>query len=135
MTAQVVCDVTDVAVGEALRLELDAADGPLVEVALVHTEDGGFHAVSDVCTHGAVSLSEGEVEGCTVECWLHGSRFDLRTGAPLSLPATTAVAVYPVTVAGSTVLVDVDAAATTTGIADDAAPVPPATPATTTRRN
>ena len=33
-------------------------------------------------------LSEGEVDDCTVECWLHGSRFDLRTGKPTGLPAT-----------------------------------------------
>ena len=108
MTAQVACDVDDVPVGSTLRLELDAADGTLIEVALVHTDDGDFHAVSDICTHGAVSLSEGEVEDCTVECWLHGSRFDLRTGKPLSLPAVQPIAVYPVTVEGTTVLVDVD---------------------------
>lgn len=108
MSAQLVCQVGDVPPGTALRLELDTQDGRLVEVALVHTEDGEFHAVSDVCTHGAVSLSEGEVEGCTVECWLHGSRFDLRTGTPLSLPAVQPIAVYPVTVEGDAVLVDVD---------------------------
>ncbi len=44
--------------------------------------------MSDVCSHGQVSLSDGEVEGETIECWLHGSRFDLRTGMPLALPAT-----------------------------------------------
>ena len=35
-------------------------------------------------------------EGCTLECWLHGSRFDLRTGNPTGLPATVPVPVYPV---------------------------------------
>jgi 3-phenylpropionate/trans-cinnamate dioxygenase ferredoxin subunit len=131
MTAQVACEIDDVPVGAALRVELDAADGTLVEVALVHTEDGDFHAVSDICTHGAVSLSEGEIEGCTVECWLHGSRFDLRTGTPLSLPAVQPIAVYPVTIEGSTVLVDVDAVpgAATAGQAAPAAPAPQ------TRRN
>lgn len=109
MTAQVVCSVADVEPGTALRVDLDAADGTLVEVALVHTEDGDFHAVSDICSHGQVSLSDGEVEDCTVECWLHGSRFDLRTGAALGLPATRPISVYPVTVDGDAVLVDVDA--------------------------
>ena len=46
----------------------------------------------------AVALSEGEVEGCTLECWLHGSRFDLRTGKPTGLPATEPVATFPVEV-------------------------------------
>ena len=48
--------------------------------------------------HAAVALSEGEVEDCTVECWLHGSRFDLRTGKPTGLPATEPVATFPVDV-------------------------------------
>ena len=43
-----------------------------------------------------IALSEGEVDGCTLECWLHGSRFDLRTGEPTGLPATEPVPVYPV---------------------------------------
>ena len=109
MTAQTACQVGDLAVGEALRLDLDAADGAVVEVALVRTGEREFHAVSDICSHGQVSLSDGEVDGCTLECWLHGSRFDLRTGAPIGLPATRPVPVYPVSIEGETVLVDVDA--------------------------
>ncbi|GAB2889416.1 non-heme iron oxygenase ferredoxin subunit [Streptomyces deserti] len=66
-----------------------------VPVSLVLAEKQVF-AIHDVCSHSAVSLSEGEVDGCTVECWLHGSRFDLRTGQPLDPPATRPVPVYPV---------------------------------------
>jgi len=69
---------------------------------------GEVFAVSDVCSHADVSLSEGDVESGTVECWLHGSRFDLRTGAPTGLPATRPVATYSVTVEGDDVLVDVE---------------------------
>ena len=65
-------------------------------IALVRCEDGTYHAVHDECTHQEVPLSEGEVDGCTVECWLHGSRFDVRTGEPTGLPATEPVAVYPI---------------------------------------
>ncbi len=111
MTAQHACDTADLEPGEAMRLDLEAADGSPLPVALVRDEDGEFHAISDICSHGQVSLSDGEVEGCTVECWLHGSTFDLRTGKPLSLPATQPVPVYPVTVDGERVLVDVDATA------------------------
>ena len=46
-----------------------------------------------------------------MECWLHGSRFDLRTGEPLGPPAVRPVPVYPLTVDGERVLVDVDGAA------------------------
>jgi len=108
VSAQVACLAEDVALAAALRVELYAADGALVEVAVVRDEDGELHAISDICSHGQVSLSDGEIEGCTVECWLHGSRFDLRTGKPLSPPAVHAVPVYSLTVEGEQVLVDVD---------------------------
>ena len=69
------------------------------EVAVARDGDEIF-AVEDICSHAAVALSEGEVEDCTVECWLHGSRFDLRTGKPTGLPATEPVATFPVEVRG-----------------------------------
>jgi 3-phenylpropionate/trans-cinnamate dioxygenase ferredoxin subunit len=64
-------------------------------------------AIRDECSHAAIALSEGDVEDCTLECWLHGSQFDLRTGQPVSLPATEPVAVYPVRIDDDDVLVDV----------------------------
>jgi 3-phenylpropionate/trans-cinnamate dioxygenase ferredoxin subunit len=108
MTAQLACLITDVPVGTALRVELDGPTGP-VEVAVVRDDEGEFHAVSDICSHGQVSLSDGEIVDDTIECWLHGSSFDLRTGEPLALPATRPIPVYPLTVDGERVLVDVDA--------------------------
>lgn len=102
------CLTADVPVAGALRCELDDGDGAPVAVAVVRDDDGGWHALSDVCSHGQVSLSEGDVEDCTVECWLHGSTFDLRTGRPLTPPAVQPVPVYPVTIDGERVLVDVD---------------------------
>jgi 3-phenylpropionate/trans-cinnamate dioxygenase ferredoxin subunit len=108
VTAQLACAVADVAVGGTLRVELAGTKGS-VGVAVVRDDDGVLHAISDVCSHGQVSLSDGEVDGRTIECWLHGSRFDLRTGKPLSPPAVRPVPVYPLTVDGERVLVDVDA--------------------------
>ena len=107
MSAQLACMTSDVAPGTALRVELEGPDGT-VPVAVARDSDGTFHAVSDICSHGQVSLSDGDVEGSTIECWLHGSTFDLRTGAPLALPATRPIPVYPLTVEGERVLVDVD---------------------------
>ncbi|HWH28500.1 MAG TPA: non-heme iron oxygenase ferredoxin subunit [Mycobacteriales bacterium] len=80
-----------------------------VPVCLARTQ-GEVLAVNDVCSHADVSLSEGDVEDGTVECWLHGSRFDLRTGAPTGLPATKPVATYPVTIEGGEVFVEVTTA-------------------------
>ena len=98
------CGVADLAPGTAIAVDLDAPSGN--PVALVRAGDD-FYAIDDECSHAAIPLSEGEVEGCELECWLHGSRFDLRTGKPTGLPATEPVAIYPVKVDGDDVLVDV----------------------------
>jgi len=87
-----VCSLDEFRDGEAIGATVGDQD---VAVA----KDGEeFFAVENICSHAAVALSEGEVEGCTVECWLHGSRFDLRTGKPTGLPATEPVATFPVEV-------------------------------------
>lgn len=101
MSVHPACSVADVPAGTAHRVVLDG-----VPIAVVHT-DGEWFAVSDICSHADVSLSEGDIDGCTLECWLHGSRFDLRTGRPSGPPATTPVPVYPVSVEGDTVFVTV----------------------------
>ena len=90
----------DVPDGGAIAVEVDG-----VELALVR--DGEVvYAVADECSHAAIPLSEGEVEGNEIECWLHGSRFDLRTGKPVNLPATEPVQTYPTTIDGDAVMVD-----------------------------
>ena len=72
------------------KIDIDGEDVMVVRVA------DEIFAVSDTCTHAEVSLTEGDIEGCTVECWLHGSPFDLRTGEPLSPPATQPLETYSV---------------------------------------
>ena len=57
-------------------------------------ERGEVKAIDDKCSHGEISLSEGFVDDETIECWAHGAKFSLETGAPLSLPAYEPVAVY-----------------------------------------
>ena len=99
------CALDELRDGEALGVTVEDQ-----ELALARHGDEVF-AVEDICSHAAVALSEGDVEDCTVECWLHGSRFDLRTGEPLGPPAVRPVPVYPLTVDGERVLVDVDGAA------------------------
>lgn len=94
MTPTAVTTLADLPKGRATRLMVGG-----VAMAVVHTDEGVF-ALNDRCSHADVSLSEGEVEGCTLECWLHGSAFDLRTGQPLTPPAMTPVATYPVNILG-----------------------------------
>ena len=66
---------------------------------------GTFHAVSDICTHSYVSLSEGDLEGEEVECYLHGSRFNVTTGEVHLPPAEESLTVYQVRIDGSDILV------------------------------
>jgi 3-phenylpropionate/trans-cinnamate dioxygenase ferredoxin subunit len=68
-------------------------------IAVVRTE-GEVFAIRDVCSHADVALSDGDVDDCHIECWMHGSRFNLRTGEPDSPPAVRAVPVYPVRIEG-----------------------------------
>jgi 3-phenylpropionate/trans-cinnamate dioxygenase ferredoxin subunit len=88
-----VCTVDEIEPGTAISADIDGT-----QVAIVRTESGEVFAIHDECSHASVPLSEGEIEDCTLECWLHGSRFDLRTGRPTGLPATEPVPVYPVEV-------------------------------------
>jgi 3-phenylpropionate/trans-cinnamate dioxygenase ferredoxin subunit len=107
VTFERVCSFAEVPEDGSLRVEL-----PDVDVAVVNF-DGTIYAIEDVCSHAEVALTDGEVEefdgAPTIECALHGSCFDLRTGEPTNLPATEPVPVYPVRVEGDDVLVDVDA--------------------------
>ena len=96
------CAVADVPDEGAIRVVVGG-----VPIAVVRS-DGEIYAIFDVCSHQDVPLSEGDVEDGGIECWLHGSRFDLRTGAPTGLPATKPVATYPVTVEGSDVFVKLE---------------------------
>ena len=95
------CAVADVPSDEALAVSID---GRAVAVTRQGEE---FFAIEDQCSHAAVALSEGEVSDCMIECYLHGSTFDLRTGKPTCLPATEPVATFPIELRGDDVFVDV----------------------------
>ncbi|MBL5973421.1 MAG: non-heme iron oxygenase ferredoxin subunit [Candidatus Leucobacter sulfamidivorax] len=86
---------------QAVRVELDG-----VPIAVVLDNQGEVHAIGDTCSHGQISLSEGFVEGDTLECWAHGSAFSLRTGMPLNLPAYEPVPVYVVEIEDGVVYID-----------------------------
>ena len=95
------CAIDEVREDEALAVTLGDYD-----VAIARDGDD-FYALQNVCSHAEVELSEGEVADCQIECWLHGSRFDLRTGKPTGLPATEPVATFPIDVRNGDVYVDV----------------------------
>jgi 3-phenylpropionate/trans-cinnamate dioxygenase ferredoxin subunit len=93
------CAVSDIPAEGVVGVEVSGEP-----VAVVRAE-GGIYAIRDVCSHAEVALSEGEVYDHTIECWLHGSCFDLRTGQPTGYPATEPVPVYPVKIEGDDVYV------------------------------
>ena len=94
-----VCHWSEVPEGGALHVEVHGEPVAVVKAG------GELFALRDVCSHAEVPLSEGDVEGCRIECWLHGSTFDLRTGEPSGLPATEPVPVYTASVQGDSVMV------------------------------
>ena len=95
------CALSDLPAEGVIGVEVDGEPVAVARVA------GEVFAVRDVCSHAEVPLSEGEVYDHTVECWLHGSCFDLRTGQPTGPPATVPVPVYPVKIEGDDVYVAV----------------------------
>jgi 3-phenylpropionate/trans-cinnamate dioxygenase ferredoxin subunit len=95
-----ICAIADVRVDEAFAAQVEGCD-------IAIARDGEeFFALQDLCSHEAVALSEGEVADCQIECYLHGSRFDLRTGKPTNLPATEPVATFPVEIRDGDIYVD-----------------------------
>jgi 3-phenylpropionate/trans-cinnamate dioxygenase ferredoxin component len=101
MSLQRACALADLSDDKALAVTIDD-----LEVAVVKQGDEVF-AIQDLCSHAEVALSEGDVRDCTIECWLHGSTFDLRTGAPTTLPAFLPVATFTTEVIDGDVYVDV----------------------------
>ncbi len=95
------CALADLVPGAALRVVLDGHP-----VALVRLEDR-VHAIDDTCSHAEVSLAEGQVDvdECALECWKHGSLFDLLTGEALTLPAVRPVMVHEAAVVADEVFV------------------------------
>ena len=93
--------LSDLEVDAGHRVELSDDEA----VALIRTGEA-VYAVEDCCSHEEYPLSEGWVEDHQIECALHGSRFDLRTGRPDVPPAVVAVRTYPVEVQGEDVYVD-----------------------------
>lgn len=74
-------------------------------VLLVHTRDGGVHAVHNICSHAYAKMDEGRLRGNRVICPLHGASFDVRSGAVLGAPASAPLQCYPVRVVDGHIMV------------------------------
>ena len=93
--------LADLAVDTAKRVDLGEH-----RIALIRFADQ-VYAIGDECSHADYSLAEGilEPDDCAVECPKHGALFDVRTGEPMTLPATQPVPTYTVEVDGDDIYV------------------------------
>jgi 3-phenylpropionate/trans-cinnamate dioxygenase ferredoxin subunit len=68
---------------------------------------GHFYALDDVCTHDGGPLSEGPLDSQagTIACPRHGAKFDIKTGAALTMPATKPTKAHEVRIEGDQILV------------------------------
>lgn len=103
MTRERVASLEALKPGGAIKVEIDGTP-----IALVRDSAGDVHALGDRCSHGDISLSEGFVEDDAIECWAHGSKFDLNSGAPRNFPAFEPVPVFAVDIDGDDIFVNTE---------------------------
>jgi 3-phenylpropionate/trans-cinnamate dioxygenase ferredoxin subunit len=99
-----ICPVSELPPG-AMRL----VEWEDLEIAVVNCA-GELFAIEDRCSHDDGPLVEGELHeaNCTIECPRHGSLFDLRTGAPKTLPAYEPIETFPVRIDGDLIKLEVE---------------------------
>ena len=100
--------MTEVSIGRVEELEGVLLQGMTIkgrEILLARLGDS-WSAIGNVCTHEHCLLSNGRIIGENVQCPCHGSMFSLRTGEAKHWPATDPVPVYPVTVNGGEVFIE-----------------------------
>jgi 3-phenylpropionate/trans-cinnamate dioxygenase ferredoxin subunit len=67
-----------------------------------------YFCIDDVCTHDGGTLSDGDHEGCEIECPRHGAKFDIKSGKALCMPATQNTLSHEVKVDGDDILVKIN---------------------------
>ncbi len=103
MSAKIeLCEIDKVAVGTALRVEVDG-----LAVAVFNVE-GEFYVTDDACTHGPGLLSDGYIDGDLVECNFHNGQFNIRTGEVAAPPCMIPIKTYRATVDGGKVFIETD---------------------------
>ena len=98
-----IAKVGDVAPSDVRRCEVQDRC-----IALFNLE-GRLYATADICTHAHAHLSDGYIDGETVECPLHQGLFHIPTGRAMAPPVTEDLATYPVRIEGEDVLIQLPA--------------------------
>jgi nitrite reductase/ring-hydroxylating ferredoxin subunit len=92
----------------------DLGEGEVIGVELagrsiaLYNLDGEVFATDNICTHAYACLSDGWIDGATIECPLHAARFDIRTGQVLDPPATEDLKSYPARILGDAIEIKLD---------------------------
>lgn len=94
-----IAKASDIPLGEVRSFPMGS------EMIAVCNVDGKYHAFRDECTHQALPLSDGILEGNVITCIHHGAEFDVETGKALCLPAIDAVETYEVKVNGDDIYI------------------------------
>jgi nitrite reductase/ring-hydroxylating ferredoxin subunit len=102
MSWLVLCSKADIPPGEARALELEDM------YVAVYNVDGEFFVTDDTCSHEEASLADGFLEGELIECPLHGSQFNVKTGEVLSPPAIMPIRTFPTKLEGDNILIELD---------------------------
>ena len=97
-----ICSLDDVDADSAIRVDIGRH-----RLAVVRCGDD-VYVIGDRCTHADISLAEGDIDcgARTIECWKHGSAFNLDDGSPQTLPATKPTPTYAVTIVDGDVYAD-----------------------------
>ena len=99
-----VAATADIAEGTAMPVD---ANG--LQLAVYHLADGTWHCTDNICTHAYALLTDGWLEGTTIECPLHAGQFDVCTGKGLGAPIEEDLKTFPVRIDGDDVLVGLPA--------------------------
>ena len=101
---QVACKQDDVPEGQMKLVEVDE------QLVILFQVDGKFYCIDDICTHDGGTLSDGDIEGCEIECPRHGAKFDIRSGKALTMPATQDTRSHEVKIVGDELAVKISQA-------------------------
>lgn len=97
-----VCKFKDIKSGEMLALSINDKN-----ILIIKDKKNKIYAISNLCSHGDVPLSEGQLNDNLIECWGHGGTFDIRTGNAESLPVVDDIPVFATKVEKSNIYVDI----------------------------
>lgn len=104
MGLEKIADINDIPLGTTLSCSLNGKQLAICNV------DGDFYAIEDVCTHDGSPLDQGTLEGNIISCPRHGAKFDVTTGAALSMPAVIPVKTFPLEIESDIIYVKTEEA-------------------------